>query len=592
MAYSKYKDALPQDTVSRIKEIYEELGLALDCSITEKVPGIFSATVTDRIGGWNTCGKGTTHDYCMASAYAESVEHLCSYMAYAVQPLTTQAKDHLGFSRYPDERIIAVAEIPQLAPDVFGDMVDAYCRMGESQLETSQVTAVWERYLGAKTTTVVPYYSVRRRQVVYLPDEVIGALCGTNGGGAGNTPVEAIGHGLDEISERYVKRQIYHQHLTPPTISRAYIRSVCPELEEIIDLLETQLHYKVVVKDASMGQGFTVICVLIIDQERQRYLANFGAHPRFEIALERCLTEMFQLYTPGNHGAMKRKDMAKWQSYDDGRIDEIRNWISLLRDDTGILPDSIFAGPPAWPWAPWPTQEDYSNRIGAQSQLQNLLRTTAADIYIRDISFLGFPVYRIYIPGVSTTSLALDNHQLNAFEQGQQMIDTLRREGRTALSPGELTQLLETVFASDSFVSALLFRNMNEAMLNAFRAALHFDLGERETAFDILRVQDDRLCWCALRDFQLQNAGVPVETRDELLELFFGTEEKEFAACWRDTQVFLALMNLFVVRTNRNLNGNSSKDIEQTSQLHMRLKAMMVNNIPDSAAIGTLFDLP
>ena len=589
MSYSKFKDALPQDTVSQILEIHKQLGLSLDCSIQETVPGIYSAAVSDRIGGWNTCGKGTTNDYCLASAYAESIEHLCSYMAYNTGSLTVEAQQHLGFSRYPDEKCVKISDIPSIAPDVFDDMVDAYCLTGGPRPPDDKVISVWERFLGTSETTLAPYYSVRKNQVVYLPEAIIGVLCGTNGGGAGNTPAEAIGHGLDEISERYVKYKIYHDRLTPPTVDRDFIHSACPELWEIIVKLEEELKYKTVVKDASMGKGFTVVGVLIIDQENQRYMANFGAHPQFEIALERCLTEMFQLFNPKSLKTMRRKDLAKWQHYDDCEIDGIRNWVSLLRDDTGILPDSFFAGTPSWSFTPWKKYKAYSNRIGAQNQLENLLLATEKDIYIRDVSFLGFPVYRIYIPGISTTCLSLDEQQLDAFERGQEMVNAMCATGETNLSREDLVQLRDTVFSHNSFVSALIFRNMNEGMLNAFQAALLMDLGDSDNAFKILRRQDDRLCQCAVKEFELKGNNVLPDVRDGLLELFFGKDEKEFAVCWRSSQIFLSLINKYVIRSNRNLNGNSSRDVGETSRLHMRLKEAMAKNIPNQMEIRKVF---
>ena len=67
VAYNKFKDALPEDTIMRIRSIYRKLGVSLKCNTEEKVRGIFSATVTDTVNGWNTCGKGTTAAYCQAS---------------------------------------------------------------------------------------------------------------------------------------------------------------------------------------------------------------------------------------------------------------------------------------------------------------------------------------------------------------------------------------------------------------------------------------------------------------------------------------------------------------------------------------------
>ena len=164
MSYSKFKDALPEDTVMHIKKIYKDLGLSLEYDIEEKVDGIFSATITDPINGWNTCGKGTTAAYCQASAFGESMEHICSYFAYDTHSLSDEANQYLGFLRYPDEKMVTLKDIPILAPDVYRDMVDAYCRLGKQSPSMLDVIGVWEKFLGTVNTTVVPYYSIRKKK--------------------------------------------------------------------------------------------------------------------------------------------------------------------------------------------------------------------------------------------------------------------------------------------------------------------------------------------------------------------------------------------------------------------------------------------
>lgn len=587
MSYNKFKDALPEDTVMHIQKIYQKLGLSLKCNIEERVYGIFSATVSDTVNGWNTCGKGTSRAYCQASAYGESMEHLCGYFAYDTHSLSADANDYLGFLRYPDEKIVSIKEIPAIAPDTYRDMIAAYCRTGKPVPSQSNVTSIWETFLNSKTTTLVPYFSIRQKKVVYLPDIIIANLCGSNGGGAGNTPEEAIGHALDEISERYAKFHIYNRRLTPPTIDDEYISKTCPDLHALIKQIEQNTNFKIVVKDASLGQGLTVVSVLLIDQQQQRYLANFGAHPRFEIALERCLTEMFQLYDPGRSG-MKRKGMAKWRTLSDDDIDGIRNWVSLLRDDTGVIPDSFFAGIPSWTFSPWKQYPTYNNRLGATEQLKNLLQITDVDIYIRNISFLGFPVYRVYIPGISTTYLSLDEQQLATFNVGSELVARIKQSHNNNLSENDLNRLRDLVFDPKSFVSSLIFRNMSESMLNAFRAALYFDLGEKDTALSILSNQDDRFCKCVIRDLELSDRNINISTRNELITLFYGKDECKFVSCWQRPNVFINLLNMYVLQREFNLHGNTSRDVSQTCILHKKLKEYMLSNIPNQSEIAEL----
>lgn len=165
MKYKKYKDALPQDTVDCIKKIYKEINLDMQVTVERRIEGIFSATVVDVKNDWKTCGKGTDEAYCLASAYGESVEHLCSHMAYDRKALSKEAKEYLDFERYPDEKFIDIDDIPDMAPEVYSDMRDAFNRLGEITCERKRILEAWKKYLKAEKTTFAPYYSVRKRKL-------------------------------------------------------------------------------------------------------------------------------------------------------------------------------------------------------------------------------------------------------------------------------------------------------------------------------------------------------------------------------------------------------------------------------------------
>ena len=52
--------------------------------------------------------------------------------------------------------------------------------------------------------------------------------------------------------------------------------------------------FPVIVKDASLGGIFPVICVTLMNPKTGGVFASFGAHPNFQVALERSLTELLQ----------------------------------------------------------------------------------------------------------------------------------------------------------------------------------------------------------------------------------------------------------------------------------------------------------
>jgi hypothetical protein len=47
MAYSKYKDAPPEETIKRIKECFSKVGIDLKHKVSKRMDGIYSSVVLD-----------------------------------------------------------------------------------------------------------------------------------------------------------------------------------------------------------------------------------------------------------------------------------------------------------------------------------------------------------------------------------------------------------------------------------------------------------------------------------------------------------------------------------------------------------------
>lgn len=510
--YSKHKDALPENTVYKIREAHTSIGLQMECSLEKHVDGIYSAYLQDPAGKWNTAGKGTTEEYCLASAYGESIEHLCNHFAFDISKVSGEAKRRYGFLRYPDEQLLPISAVETVAPAVFADM--ASCVGGEGT--TDELVEIWQGILASDTTPFVPYYDVESGTDVLLPDAVLSKLCGSNGGGSGNTPAEAIGHALDEAIERYVKYKIHYDKLTPPTISKEILRQISPELFNLISRIEAEGELKIIVKDASLGKGFSVICVLVIDEVNQRYLSNFGAHPCFEIALERCLTELFQDRKCVSE-LLDRREMIPWNGAPDSVISGVKNWVSLLRDDIGLLPDSIFDRQTSWEFRPWPIIRDYNNTAGMLHQL-SVLKDNGFRVFIRNNSFLGFPVFKVYIPFMSLSHQRFDSRLVSEIRLADRFDDCLLNGATHA----EKETICGCAFSQDSFYLEMLLRHWGAEDLSILYAAALFDTGRMQDALHMLGDTCLREGRFMQRYLQLTLNGSPAGEREHLLRLFFG----------------------------------------------------------------------
>lgn len=587
MTYSKHKDASPQDTVRLIRNAFDALDVDLKLHLDKRVDGIFSATLADSRHGWNTSGKGTSPDFCTASAYGEAIEHFCNYFAYDLECVSATANDHLGFSRYHDEQQLSLADIPAIAPDVYADMLDSHALgADDAEVEEAEVIGVWTSLLGEGPVPFVPYYSVRRKAQVLLPDVVVSHLCGSNGGGAGNTPEEAIGHGLDEILERYAKYRIYSERLTPPTVPRAYVRERCSEIADVIDALEATGDYSLTVKDASLGEGLSVLCVLFVDRGSRRYLVNFGAHPCFELALERCLTELLQCYSPDNE-IIRPKDMEHWCG--DSRDESIGNWVSLLRDDTGVVPHEFFAGDCSWDFVPWPVFESYSNSMGMEIQLRLLLQL-APDVYIRDNGFLGFPVYRVYVPGISVSHIPTSQHLLECLAARRQLPAIVARRGR--LDENDLTMLRDTLFSDRSFIGALAFKAIGPARTRDLHAALLNDLGEDDAAAELVSHAETPESACIREYLALKRHETPEGLADAILEVFFDDDALLATRLWRERSLFPHVLDRLVHRGLLPVEDEDRRRerCERIDRLQMRFKHVQQGGAHDQSRLGRLLD--
>ena len=584
MGYSKYKDSAPEKTIDRIKKLYKErLGLELELSVKKRIEGIYSATLTDKKAMWNTCGKGTTELFCTASAYGESVEHLCNYFAYEIANLSQESNEAFGFEKYPDEKVMDLCNIVTEFPDMLIDMKDAYGLITGKVASNETVITLWKKMLKREKVPFVPYFSIKDRKYKYVPENMIFYLCGSNGGGAGNTPEEAIGHACDEIMERYVKYSIYMNGLTPPVVPYEYIKTRCPDLASIIDELEENNGYKVVVKDASMGKGYSVMSVLMVNQQEAEYLVNFGAHPRFEIALERCLTEMLQAFIPGKHN--HRKNMEKWTKVAQKRSGYSQNWVTLLKDDSGVVPDTYFMDTPSWEFQPWPIYDEYSNKLGMEIQIRQLL-SIAPDVYIHDSSYLGFPSYRVYVPTVSTSHIPFDEFQLECYET---MAKFAEKAEQKDFIKKDIEQIEQTLFNKDTFVNGLMFRSLGESRFHLLHAAALFDLERYNDTIEYLELARSEYSECLIRQVNLIQSGKCTEAEiHNLLLLFYGCNKSDLALSWMQKGGFVSTLEFFE-KSGTSFSARvfmKEEFIDATNKLHVSLKRAMIgsdrtDNLPE-----------
>src|SRR5690606_7366676 len=210
----------------------------------------------------------------------------------------------------------------------------------------------------------------------------------------GNTLAEAQVQCLSEIFERAVKREIIEGELALPDVPQAVLERY-PGILAGIRALEEQ-GFPVLVKDASLGGQFPVMCVTLMNPRTGRVFASFGAHPNFEVALERSLTELLQ-----GRSFEGLNDLAR-PTFESQAVTEPNNYVEHFIDSSGVISWRFFSSRADYEFVDWDFTDDgrLSNAEMAD-ELLGILAEMGHEVYMAVYRHLGGTACRILVPGYS-----------------------------------------------------------------------------------------------------------------------------------------------------------------------------------------------
>jgi uncharacterized domain len=388
---TRYKDCDPLKTIGRIRSILAQVGVLTREKWGQSGEGCYSLNL--KIDGTHifSNGKGTSPVYALASAYGEMIERLQNLAFVALnRGMGKEAVGYRGFCFAPDERLVSVEELL----DNGEEWLSVFTGNAVSREEKKDVLVKWQstdHYGKEEGFLSLPYFNITEGKMCIIPEVMLINMYGSNGMCAGNTDDEALVQGLSEVFERHVMRKIVFERITPPTIPEAYIRTNFPEVYGIIKKLEGKGDFKVIVKDCSLGKGFPVLAVIFSDRKSHSYQVRFGAHPTFEIALERCLTELLQGNSTSDLNWLHRFTFLEED------INSFNNMYSIFTNGAGYFPAELFDSKYSYDFTEFRYTGGYDNG-NMLSYLIDLLHANNCNILIRDVSFLGFPAFHIVVP--------------------------------------------------------------------------------------------------------------------------------------------------------------------------------------------------
>ncbi|TCN84675.1 30S ribosomal protein S12 methylthiotransferase accessory factor YcaO [Shewanella fodinae] len=387
LTYIPGKDEALETSINTMQQRLANLGFDIEqASWLNPIPNVWSVHIRDR--NCPACfsnGKGASRDAALASALGEYFERLaCNYFF---------ADFHLGealanapFVHYPNERWFPVNDT---RPE---GLLDDYLWRHYDPQQDLDIATLIDVQSGnpQRGICALPFERQSDGELVYIPMNIIGNLYVSNGMSAGNSKTEARTQALSECFERYVKNKIIAECISLPEIPTEVLARF-PKVQQAIAALEAE-GFPITCFDASLGGRYPVICVTLFNPQNGGCFASFGAHPRFEVALERTVTELLQ------GRSLKDLDIFPSPSFDNDEVADHTNLETHFIDSSGLVSWDLFRETADYPFSDWnfsgSTEEEFAHLL-AKFQDED------AEVYIADYSHLQTYACRILVPGYS-----------------------------------------------------------------------------------------------------------------------------------------------------------------------------------------------
>ena len=475
------KDAALEESISTFQHKLKTLGFNIEeASWLNPVPNVWSVHIRD--ADCPQCfsnGKGASKKAALASALGEYFERLSTNYFWADFYLGQEIANG-DFVHYPSEKWFPIEDeaVPpmEMMDDFLWEYFDPNGELTPELLVDLQ-SGNYDRGIVA-----LPYVRQSDNQTVYIPQSIIGNLFVSNGMSAGNTKNEARVQGLSEVFERFVKNRIIAEAISLPEIPQLVIDGY-PTIKASIEKLE-QEGFPILCYDASLGGEFPVICVILLNPKNGTCFASFGAHPNFQVAFERTVTELLQ------GRSLKDLDVFSPPSFNNEDVADHANLETHFIDSSGLISWDLFKKEADYPFVHWDfsgtTEQEFHNLMAIFNKYEQ-------PVYIMDYEHLGVYACRILAPGMSNiypsddliyanNNMGMDWREIlldlphfhHDAETYQELLDELDEQGID-----DLTRVREFIGIVAEKGSATQTLRIGE-----LKSMLHLALGNLEQALD------------------------------------------------------------------------------------------------------------
>ncbi|WP_154222296.1 OsmC domain/YcaO domain-containing protein [Marinicella rhabdoformis] len=390
------KDMPLEKTIEAMTGVLAELGMKIEITSWRNiVPNVWSLNIRDAASPLCfTNGKGSTQESALCSALGEFIERLNCNFFYNDQYFGEEIAN-AEYVHYPNEKWFPLEDQDALPIGILDDHCLAIYNPDGELCGSHLVDTNSGRF--DRGICSIPYVRQSDGETVYFPSNLIENLFLSNGMSAGNNLAEAQVQCLSEIFERAVKKQIIAEELVLPDVPEDVLNKY-PSIVAGIEALEAQ-GFPVVIKDASLGGQFPVMCVTLMNPRTGGVFASFGAHPSFEVALERSLTELLQ-----GRSFEGLNDLPQ-PTFNSLAVQEPENFVEHFIDSSGVVSWRFFSAKHDYEFVEW----DFSGSNEEESGcLFGILKDMGKEVYQAEFNVLGTSACRILVPDYSEVYLVED----------------------------------------------------------------------------------------------------------------------------------------------------------------------------------------
>ncbi|WP_020684010.1 30S ribosomal protein S12 methylthiotransferase accessory factor YcaO [Marinobacterium rhizophilum] len=382
------KDAQLDESIRLMRQGLQKLGFELeDVCWFNPVPNVWSVQLRDlSCPLLESSGRGISRDAALACALRSFYAGLSCNRFFA-DYYFGKALAEADFVHYPNERWFALAGtgLPAgLFDEATRDHYDLHGQLrGRMLVDTNSGNE-------QRGVCAIPFVRQRTGEQVWLPVNILNNLYTSNGMAAGSSRWEARTLALSEIFERHIKNTILTAGISLPQIPENVL-SRYPAFCESISALRAA-GFIVVVQDASLGGKFPLVNITLINPADGGCCAAFGAHPKFELALERTLTGVLQ--------GRELDDLNGFAPpcFDLSAVAEQDNLEAHFIDSSGVVAWDLLSRKPDYTFTQWNIEGDSQVEF---DYLCYLIHRVDMDIYIADHEHLGLCCCQIVVPGMA-----------------------------------------------------------------------------------------------------------------------------------------------------------------------------------------------